>query len=324
MDTVFLKGDGVLWRNGTALPGAPEALSALRRGGKRLFFLTNSSTRTRAELCALFRRNGIDVSADELVPSSCAVAEHLEARGVRSAFVLAGDGLRHELAARGIALRSTAPDLELTSETDFYALSQHAQENPVDAVVCGFSYQWNFAVLSYMSLLLQHHQRCELVATSGDVSAPFRTAPDPVGAARRPSLHLGGMPSSLHLPGSTGPLAMLECTSGKRAVVLGKPSASLAEHMKRQYDVELARACVVGDRLESDIAFARNTGMTSVLVLTGDTAPRHIGLDLKPDGEIQENMPGVLASPVFASQAPDFILPSFGSLGMSMSISNAL
>ena len=138
---------------------------------------------------------------------------------------MAGDGLKNELEARGIALQCAAPELQLSSETDFYALSQHAQDNPVDAVVCGFSYQWDFATLSYMSLLLQHHEQCEFVATSGDVSVPLRTVPLAPGAARRPSLDLGVMPtrcSYLAVPGH------LRCSNPRRA---NAPLYSASPHL---------------------------------------------------------------------------------------------
>ena len=71
MDTIFLKATvcfGAVIRRCRV----PRALSTLRREGKRLIFLTNSP-RDPCGACALCRRNGIDVNADELLPSSCAV-----------------------------------------------------------------------------------------------------------------------------------------------------------------------------------------------------------------------------------------------------------
>lgn len=47
VDTLLFDCDGVLWRGETAVPGAPETLTALRARGKRLGFITNSSSKTR-------------------------------------------------------------------------------------------------------------------------------------------------------------------------------------------------------------------------------------------------------------------------------------
>ena len=41
--------DGTVYLDNTPIPGAPEALSRLRNGGKRVVFLTNNSSKTRAE-----------------------------------------------------------------------------------------------------------------------------------------------------------------------------------------------------------------------------------------------------------------------------------
>ena len=71
--------------------------------------------------------------------------------------------------------------------------------------------------------------------------------------------------------------------------------------MQRHYDVELARAVssVTGWNLTSHL---RNAGMASILVLTGDTTPEAIGLDLNSSGEGEGNVSGVMASPALASR----------------------
>lgn len=61
--------DGVLWRGSTLLPGTAEALEALRRRGKRLLFLTNNSSRSRAQYRRKFEALGLQVQPEEIVPA---------------------------------------------------------------------------------------------------------------------------------------------------------------------------------------------------------------------------------------------------------------
>jgi hypothetical protein len=48
-DTWVFDCDGVLWTGKTAIPGAVSALDALRRAGKKIFLVTNNSTKSPAQ-----------------------------------------------------------------------------------------------------------------------------------------------------------------------------------------------------------------------------------------------------------------------------------
>jgi HAD superfamily hydrolase (TIGR01450 family) len=95
---VVLDIDGVLCRGEEAVPGAAQAVAALReRGGVAL--LTNNASRTPAQVAAWLGGMGIAV-ADEEVVSSPVAAAALVAPGTRC-LVIGMDGLREALAARG-------------------------------------------------------------------------------------------------------------------------------------------------------------------------------------------------------------------------------
>ena len=59
----------MLWRGSTLLPGTAQALEALRRRGKRLLFLTNNSSRSRAQYRRKFEGLGLRVEPEEIVPA---------------------------------------------------------------------------------------------------------------------------------------------------------------------------------------------------------------------------------------------------------------
>ena len=64
--------DGVIWRGDSVLDGVPETLAALRALGKKLVFVTNNSTKSRAGYLKKFTGLGLDVRAEEIYSSSYA------------------------------------------------------------------------------------------------------------------------------------------------------------------------------------------------------------------------------------------------------------
>jgi len=69
---------------------------------------------------------------------------------------------------------------------------------------------------------------------------------------------------------SAGPIIKaLEYASGKRAVMIGKPSPRIFKLALRRAGEEPRRAVMVGDQLETDLLGASRAGVHTVLVLTG-------------------------------------------------------
>jgi HAD superfamily hydrolase (TIGR01450 family) len=94
--------DGVIWLTGHPIAGVEEAVAALRGAGVRTLFATNNSSPTRAELHRRMANCGLTTSDADLL-SSADVAAGLLRPGT-TAFVLADDGVREALRARGVTL----------------------------------------------------------------------------------------------------------------------------------------------------------------------------------------------------------------------------
>lgn len=77
-------------------------------------------------------------------------------------------------------------------------------------------------------------------------------------------------------------------------MIIGKPNKMIVETLSSKLDVPLKAMAMVGDRLYTDIALGKEAGITTCLVLTGETARE----DLK-DSLYQ----------------PDFIFKNLGELG---------
>ena len=82
MAAILLDIDGVLHVSGQALAGAADAVARLRETGHRVRFVTNNTTRARAQLADELRALGIRLSDDELQTTAAAAARVLKGRRV--------------------------------------------------------------------------------------------------------------------------------------------------------------------------------------------------------------------------------------------------
>jgi len=85
---LLLDMDGVIHIGSRAVPGAGEALSALRASGISLRFVTNTTTRTRKGLSAKMKALGLDISQNEIFTVVDACVDYLSALGRPTIFPL--------------------------------------------------------------------------------------------------------------------------------------------------------------------------------------------------------------------------------------------
>jgi glycerol 3-phosphatase-2 len=150
-DVVLLDLDGVLYRWPDPIPGAADAVAALREAGKRLAFVTNNSSRTPAQVAERLSSVGVTASSEEVVTSALVTATILSERGVRSAFVVGEEGLVEALAAAGIE-------------------AVHELDDEPDVVVVGFDRGADYSKLKDASVLVE--RGIPLVASNADPSFP--------------------------------------------------------------------------------------------------------------------------------------------------------
>jgi HAD superfamily hydrolase (TIGR01458 family) len=82
MPAILLDLDGVLHVSGEPLPGAAAAVRELRRSGHRLRFVTNNTTRSRAQLAEELRALGFELEDEELQTTPRAAARALAGKRV--------------------------------------------------------------------------------------------------------------------------------------------------------------------------------------------------------------------------------------------------
>ncbi len=67
-------------------------------------------------------------------------------------------------------------------------------------------------------------------------------------------------------------MALIRAVTGRDPdLVIGKPYETMAEYIMKDFHLRPEEIAMCGDRLYTDIQFAKNAGMTGILVLTGET-----------------------------------------------------
>src|SRR3712207_7064152 len=93
-DHVLLDLDGCLWVGDEPVPGAPEALHALREAGKAVAFLTNDPRHHPEAFVRKLWRLGVQASLDEVVTVGAGVQVLLASAGrPRAAYVVGSPGI---------------------------------------------------------------------------------------------------------------------------------------------------------------------------------------------------------------------------------------
>lgn len=135
----------------------------------------------------------------------------------------------------------------------------HFEVDPdVGAVVVGFDRYFNYHKLTYATMCVLHNHHCLFLATNCDARAHLNQAQE--------------------WPGGGTMVAALEKAIGRPPIVAGKPESHLFELACRELGLsqtdDAPHMYMVGDRLDTDIAFGSRYGMTTLLVMTGVTDER--------------------------------------------------
>ena len=93
------------------------------------------------------------------------------------------------------------------------------------------------------------------------------------------------------IPDSGAIAALVTASTGKTPTYFGKPYKETVEMIGEATGFTRDEMCIFGDRLYTDIALGKNFGVTSVLVLSGETTEADVDSALEKD-------------------KPDFVFPS--------------
>ena len=301
---VFLDCDGVLFHGSRSIPGSMRALSSLlasssfssssSRAVERVVFLTNNASSTRRaysdKIKRAMRAEGCDVVVDDGTDLSVLTAGYASAWRIatdarrragkmrrRRILVIGEAALVEELRACGV----NDEDIEHLTDSEVAMsngdISDYNLDDDIGSLLLGhdsrFSYRKICIATQYLSrrdeegkhavdFYVSNMDQCDVLLNNDDgdrENAPMRYMP------------------------ATGALAASIISASGRSpdYVCGKPSSALYELIMEEYcganknadgseaQRNTADFIIVGDRLETDIAFGARCGFTTVLALTG-------------------------------------------------------
>ncbi|RVE47667.1 hypothetical protein evm_007656, partial [Chilo suppressalis] len=264
----------VLWIENNAIPGAADTINYLRKLGKRIFYVTNNSTKIRSDFAAKAQQLGFIASSEEILSTAYLVAHYLKGIGfTKKVYLLGSNGIGEELKAVGIRHIGVGPD---HVKPDFKSMHPSDLDPEVGAVVVGFdehvSYPKFMKAASYLA-----SEECLFVATNTDERFPKA--------------------ESIVVPGTGTLVRAVETCSERKALVLGKPHEYVRKFLE-SCGLNPARTLMIGDRCNTDIELGVRCGFQTLLVLTGVTSPNEL-----------EKIRNEKKPPL-----PDVVLPKLGDL----------
>jgi glycerol 3-phosphatase-2 len=187
-DQVILDLDGCVWVGPDPIPGAVEAITALREAGKRIAFVTNDPRHALEDHVRKLWRIGVQASIADVVSAGAAM-QHLlaETRRGRTAYVIGTEPFRRHVADAGCRILN---DTDLASRAEL-------------VVVAGTE---ELVYSDLRDAVLALRRGADFLATSRDPTYP--------------------MPDG-QWPGTGAIVAAVEVGSGRQAAIVGKPEPQL-------------------------------------------------------------------------------------------------
>ena len=246
--------DGTLYLGDRLYEFTPRLLNTIRQKGGKYLFMTNNSSKSVADYIKKLKKLGIDAVYEDFMTSSQATAYYLHKHHEGKKLYVCGT-------------KSMQRELEKEGFTVTTDLTQ------VECIVMGFDTELTFQKLHDVSYLLLTRPETPYIATNPDLVCPteFGSVPD------------------------CGSVCIcIKNATGKDPVVIGKPSPLMPQLAMERLGVSKDQTCVVGDRIYTDICSGLNAGVTSVLVMSGETTPEILAQSAEKPDLVLENAGKIL------------------------------
>ena len=236
--------DGTIYLGGRPFDFAKRFIKNLRASGRRVLFFTNNASHTSPFYLKKLERLGFEPGENEIMTSGDVTLEFLKRhRAGKSVYLVGTDELVEEYAAKGIKL--------VNGESD---------PREADIVITSFDTSLTYEKLNIACRLIRGG--AEYLSTHPDFNCPTEDG---------------------FIPDSGAIAALVTASTGKTPTYFGKPYKETVEMIGEATGFARDEMCIFGDRLYTDIALGKNFGVTSVLVLSGETTEEDVDAALPKD-----------------------------------------
>lgn len=243
MRGILLDMDGVLYNSEAPIEGAARTMAWIQKEGIPHLFVTNTSSRGRTALLDKLHRFGIHAERETILTPCAAAAAWLRTQPGGAAALFINPKAREEF--------SGIPVLEAPAESG----AQYV-------VIGDMGEHWSFRALNRAFRLLHGNPGATLIALG---MTRFWLADDGIRIDAGPFV------------------AALEYATGRKALVLGKPSVSFFRMAAARLSLPAEEVVMIGDDIVTDIQGAQAAGMRAVLLRTGKFRPADLAGAIRPD-----------------------------------------
>lgn len=283
-DTVLTDCDGVLWLMNNTLPGATEVMNGFKADNKKVFFVTNNSTKSIAQFSEKFLSLGFNATSNEVVSTSFLAAKYLKDTldPSKKVYVIGSPAIAFELDALKVKNFGVGPDYLQTSVPTF--VENVKLEPDVGAVLVGFDEHLSYPKLFKASSYLKDPSVL-FVATNTDESFPVPG-------------------TDFVMPGTGSLVRSVQTCAGRPPFIVGKPSSYICNVLTETNKIDPSRTLMIGDRCNTDILLGKRCGFKTLLVLTGVNNLKEVEEWSKSsDPELQELVPDYYAKGIDSLKA---------------------
>ena len=232
--------DGTIYLGDIVFPKAVHLIGRLRAEGRRILFFTNNASHSPDFYAKKLVRLGFEPQDGEIMTSGDVTVEFL----------------KKNRAGRPVYLVGT-PDLEDSFKKAGIPLSDGSDPKSGDIVITSFDTTLTYEKMSRACRLIMNGS--EYLSTHPDFNCPTEDG---------------------FIPDSGAISAFVTASTGVTPRYFGKPYSDTMDMICSATGMEKNDVAVVGDRLYTDIAIGKRSGVTAILVLTGETKEKDLsGLD---------------------------------------------
>jgi len=229
----LLDMDGTIYIDETLFDGTIDFLNYFKEVGGRYIFLTNNSSRGVETYIEKMKRLGISADKDDFLTSTDATINYFKKKSLQNEvmYICGTNSLKKQFKDEGFKVAEEATD-------------------DVSILLLGYDTELTYKKLEASCRLLFRKERpVKYVATHPDYVCPtsYGCAPD-----------CGSL------------IDMLKTATGKEPIVIGKPKPEMVYLALEKFGYVKDDACIIGDRLYTDIACGVNAGIDSIFVLSGE------------------------------------------------------